>query len=45
MARKDHIVDTPWSSLSMGDRIRHLEVEGYVVIPDILPLDLVGQLR
>lgn len=45
MARKDHIVDTPWSSLSMGDRIRHLEVEGYVVIPDILSLDLVGQLR
>ena len=39
------IVDTDWESLSLGDRIRHLEVEGYVVIPAVLGPDHVARLH
>jgi hypothetical protein len=44
-AIKDHIVDTDWSALSFGERVRHLEVEGYIVIPDLLDAGLVEELR
>ena len=39
------IVDIDWSTLSVGDRIRHLEIEGYVVIPGLLDADHVAELR
>ena len=39
------IIDTDWKSLSLGDRIRHLEVEGYVVIPGVLRPDHVARLH
>ena len=42
---KDRIIGTDWSSLTLGERIKHLEVEGYVVIPDLLSPELVDQLR
>ena len=42
---KDRIVDTDWSRLTLGQRIEHLEVEGYVVIPDLLTPDHVALLR
>ena len=25
-----------WSALTLGDRIRQIEVEGYLVLPDLL---------
>ncbi|MBI2190832.1 MAG: phytanoyl-CoA dioxygenase family protein [Planctomycetes bacterium] len=34
-----------WSALSLGERIRHLEVEGYLVLPDILTSDHVARLK
>lgn len=45
MPRKHQSVDTPWAELSLGERIRHLEVEGYVVLPGLLSSHLVSQLR
>ena len=38
------IVDTDWKSLTLGDRIRHLEVEGYVVLPGMLSPNQVERL-
>ena len=43
--RKDRIVDTDWSALTLGQRIQHLEVEGYVVLPDLLDSEHVERLR
>ncbi len=37
--------DTDWNSLTLGDRIRHLEVEGYVVLPGMLSADRVARLN
>jgi len=34
-----------WSSLTSGDRIRQIELEGYLVIPDLLSLDHLEMLR
>ena len=42
---KDRIVSTDWEKLSSGEQIRHLEVEGYVVLPNLLSPDHVAQLR
>ncbi len=42
---KDQIVDTDWPKLTLGQRIRHLEVEGYVVVPDLLTPAHVAALR
>lgn len=42
---KDRIVETDWHRLTPGELIRHLEVEGYVILPDLLDADLVAQLR
>ncbi len=33
---RDRQIDTDWSALSVGERIQHLEVEGYLVLPDLL---------
>ncbi|HIG46496.1 MAG TPA: hypothetical protein EYQ20_08785 [candidate division Zixibacteria bacterium] len=31
-----HVDDTDFSTFTPGQKIRHLEVEGYVVLPDVL---------
>lgn len=38
-------VDTDWSRLTTAQRIKHLEIEGYVVLPDLIPLDEVQRIR
>ena len=40
-----HIDDRDWSVLALGERIRQIEVEGYVVIPDLLSEPHVKGLR
>lgn len=34
-----------WTQLTLGDRIRHLEVEGYVILPDLLDADHIARLK
>jgi ectoine hydroxylase-related dioxygenase (phytanoyl-CoA dioxygenase family) len=34
-----------WSKLSLGERIRQIEVEGYVVLPDLLTAEQVASLK
>lgn len=34
-----------WNSLSLGEKIRHIEVEGYLLIPGMLDKDLIAQLK
>ena len=34
--QKATIDDRDWSALTLGERIRHVELEGYLVIPDLL---------
>jgi hypothetical protein len=38
-------VQTDWSRLTAAQRIKHLEIEGYVVLPDLIPLDEVDRIR
>jgi ectoine hydroxylase-related dioxygenase (phytanoyl-CoA dioxygenase family) len=40
-----HRVDTDWAKLTLGERIQHLEVEGYLVIPDLLSPDYIEKLK
>ena len=40
-----NIVKTDWRTLSLPEQIRHLEVEGYVVLPDALTPETLEQLR
>ncbi len=42
---KPQIIDHDWSAFSLGQRIQHLETEGYLVLPDLLDTDLLEQLR
>lgn len=42
---KDKIIDTRWASLTLGERIRSLELEGYVVIPDLLGPEHIASLK
>ena len=39
------IDERDWSQLSVGDRVQHLEVEGYVMLPDRLNDDHIEQLK
>jgi hypothetical protein len=39
------IDDRNWSALSLGERIRQVELEGYVVIPDLLSPDHITRLK
>jgi len=36
---------TDWTALSLGERIKHLEVEGYVVVPDVLSAEEVAHFK
>lgn len=40
-----NVDETDFSSLSRGEQIRHLEVEGYVVFPRILDADTIARLK
>ena len=37
--------DRDWSLLTLGDRIRQIEVEGYLVLPDVLSQEQVARLK
>jgi ectoine hydroxylase-related dioxygenase (phytanoyl-CoA dioxygenase family) len=37
--------DVDWASLTTRQRIRSIELEGYVVVPDLLPEDRLGEIR
>jgi ectoine hydroxylase-related dioxygenase (phytanoyl-CoA dioxygenase family) len=39
------IDDRDWSALTLGERIRQVEVEGYVVLPDLLSPDHLTRLK
>jgi len=41
-ARRD---TTEWRALTVGERIRHIELEGYVVVPDLLGPELLARVR
>jgi ectoine hydroxylase-related dioxygenase (phytanoyl-CoA dioxygenase family) len=38
-------VSVDWSRLTLDERIRHIEIEGYVVIPDLIPTETLSQIR
>lgn len=40
-----HIDTTDWSAMSDAARIKHLEIEGFVVIPDLLSPDQVQRIK
>ena len=40
-----NIDETDFSSMSRAEQIRHLEVEGYVVLPEILPADFIARIK
>ncbi len=42
---KDQIITTAWSNLSPGEQIQHLEVEGYVILPNVLTPEHITQLQ
>ena len=37
--------ETDWSSLTRDEQVRSIELEGYVVLPDLLPLETVERIR
>ncbi len=39
------IDDRDWAALTLGERIRQIEVEGYLVLPDLLTPDRVADLK
>jgi hypothetical protein len=39
------LASVDWSRLSTAQRIKHLEIEGYVLIPDILSADQIGKVK
>ena len=45
MSRTPVIADTDWGGMTFGQQVRHLEVEGYVVLPGMLIAEQVEQLQ
>ena len=43
--QKTTIDDRDWSALTLGERIRHVELEGYLVIPDLLSSEHIARLK
>ena len=39
------IVTVDWAALSLGERIRYVEVEGYVVLPNLLSSERIARLK
>jgi hypothetical protein len=42
---KQRIDDRDWSALTLGERIRQIEVEGYLLLPDLLSTDHLARLK
>jgi len=42
---KDQIIIKDWRAFSLGERIRHFEVEGYLVLPDLLTADDLAEIK
>ena len=40
-----NVDETDFGSLTRAQQIRHLEVEGYLVLPQILPPDLIACIK
>lgn len=40
-----NIDERDWSQLTLGERIRQIEVEGYLVLPDLLSPELIADLK
>ena len=40
-----HLDERDWSALTHGDRVRQLEVEGYVVLPNLLSPEHIARLK
>ena len=40
-----HIDDRDWSALTLGEQIRQIEVEGYLLLPDLLSPDDIARLK
>ena len=38
-------VDTDWTSLSAAEQLRHLEIEGYVVLPGVLDQQIIDTIK
>ncbi|TXT36211.1 MAG: hypothetical protein FD138_1058 [Planctomycetota bacterium] len=38
-------VEIDWAQLTTAQRIKHLEIEGYVVLPDLIPTDELPRIR
>jgi len=45
MPSTPQIDDRDWSALSTGERIRQIEVEGYLVMPDLLTKEQIAELK
>jgi ectoine hydroxylase-related dioxygenase (phytanoyl-CoA dioxygenase family) len=43
--QQQRLDDRDWSRLTLGERIRQIEVEGYIVLPDLLSSQQVAQLK
>lgn len=44
-SRHAKVDDTDWASFTMGQQIRHIELEGFVVIPDLLSPSQIEKVR
>jgi ectoine hydroxylase-related dioxygenase (phytanoyl-CoA dioxygenase family) len=40
-----NIDETDFSSMNRAEQIRHLEVEGYLVLPKVMPADLIARIK
>ena len=45
IAPTDKPAPSDWARFTTAQRIKHLEIEGYVVVPGVIPDDLIPQLR
>ena len=45
MMNTPRIDDRDWSALMLGEQIRQIEVEGYLLLPDLLSPDHVARLK
>ncbi len=43
--QQQRLDDRDWSKLTLGERIRQIEVEGYVVLPDLLTAEQIAGLK
>ena len=43
--QQQRLDDRDWSKLSLGERIRQIEVEGYVVLPGLLSAEKIARLK